>query len=63
MACSSGYAFRSRCRLRVYVMHIRLLCVMILAAVNGAVQAFPPASYPEQQKIPGDLKNGRDLRH
>ena len=32
-------------------------------AVNGAVQAFPPAIYPEQQKILDDLKNGRDLRH
>jgi hypothetical protein len=32
-------------------------------AVNGAVQAFPPAIYPEQQRILDDLKNGRDLRH
>ena len=32
-------------------------------AVNGAVQAFPPAIDPEQQKILNDLKNGRDLRH
>jgi hypothetical protein len=32
-------------------------------AVNGAVQAFPPAIYPEQQKILDNLKNGRDLRH
>src|SRR6516162_327851 len=32
-------------------------------AVNGAVQAFPPAIEPEQQKILDDLKNGRDLRH
>jgi hypothetical protein len=32
-------------------------------AVNGAVQAFPPAIDPEQQKILDDLKNGRDLRH
>jgi len=32
-------------------------------AVNGAVQAFPPAIYPGQQKILDDLKNGRDLRH
>ena len=32
-------------------------------AVNGAVQAFPPAIHPEQQKILDDLKNGRDLRH
>ena len=32
-------------------------------AVNGAVQAFPPAIGPEQQKILDDLKNGRDLRH
>ena len=31
--------------------------------VNGAVQAFPPAIAPEQQKILDDLKNGRDLRH
>jgi len=34
-----------------------------LIAVNGAVQAFPPAIDPEQQKILDDLKNGRDLRH
>jgi hypothetical protein len=32
-------------------------------AINGAVQAFPPAIDPEQQKILDDLKNGRDLRH
>ena len=32
-------------------------------AVNGAVQAFPPAVAPEQQKILHDLKKGRDLRH
>jgi len=32
-------------------------------AVNGAVQAFPPAIAPEQQKILDDLKKGRDLRH
>jgi len=32
-------------------------------AVNGAVQTFPPAIDPEQQKIIDDLKNGRDLRH
>jgi len=32
-------------------------------AVNGAVQAFPPAVAPEQQKILDDLKKGRDLRH
>src|ERR1700733_12466634 len=32
-------------------------------AVNGAVQAFPPAIGPEQQKILDDLNNGRDLRH
>ena len=32
-------------------------------AVNGAVQAFPPAIDTEQQKILDDLKNGRDLRH
>jgi len=32
-------------------------------AVNGAVQAFPPAIEPEQQKILDDLKNGRDIRH
>ena len=32
-------------------------------AVNGAVQVFPPAIEPEQQKIIDDLKNGRDLRH
>jgi hypothetical protein len=32
-------------------------------AVNGAVQAFPPAIEPEQQTILDDLKNGRDLRH
>jgi hypothetical protein len=32
-------------------------------AINGAVQAFPPAIDPEQQKIIDDLKNGRDLRH
>jgi hypothetical protein len=32
-------------------------------AVNGAVQAFPPAIDPEQQKLLDDLKNGRDLRH
>jgi len=32
-------------------------------AVNGAVQTFPPAIGPEQQKILDDLKNGRDLRH
>jgi len=32
-------------------------------AVNGAVQVFPPAIDPEQQKIIDDLKNGRDLRH
>ena len=32
-------------------------------AVNGAVQVFPPAMDPEQQKILDDLKNGRDLRH
>jgi len=32
-------------------------------AVNGAVQAFPPAIDPEQQKILDDLKNGQDLRH
>ena len=32
-------------------------------AVNGTVQAFPPAIAPEQQKILDDLKNGRDLRH
>jgi hypothetical protein len=32
-------------------------------AVNGAIQAFPPAIDPEQQKILEDLKNGRDLRH
>ena len=31
-------------------------------AVNGAVQAFPPAIDPEQQKILDDLKNGRDPR-
>jgi hypothetical protein len=31
--------------------------------VNGAVQAFPPAISPEQQKILDDLKNRRDLRH
>jgi hypothetical protein len=31
-------------------------------AVNGAVQAFPPAIDPEQQKILDDLKNGRDLK-
>ena len=32
-------------------------------AVNGAVQVFPPAIKPEQQKILGGLKNERDLRH
>jgi hypothetical protein len=32
-------------------------------AVNGAVQAFPPAIHPEQHKILDDLKNGPDLRH
>jgi hypothetical protein len=32
-------------------------------AVNGAVQAFPPAIDPEQQKILDDLKNAQDLRH
>jgi hypothetical protein len=32
-------------------------------AVNGAIQSFPPAIAPEQQKILDDLKNGRDLRH
>jgi Transposase DDE domain len=32
-------------------------------AVNGTVQAFPPAIDPEQQKILDDLKSGRDLRH
>src|SRR5690242_8538978 len=32
-------------------------------AVNGAVQVFPPAIDPEQQKIIDDLKNGQDLRH
>jgi hypothetical protein len=32
-------------------------------AVNGAVQAFPPAIDPERQKILDDLKNRRDLRH
>ena len=32
-------------------------------AVNGAVQVFPPAIHPEQQKILDDLKSGRDLRH
>jgi hypothetical protein len=32
-------------------------------AVNGAVQSFPTAIDPEQQKILNDLKNGRDLRH
>jgi hypothetical protein len=32
-------------------------------AVNGAVQVFPPAIEPQQQKIIDDLKNGRDLRH
>jgi len=32
-------------------------------AVNGAVQAFPPATGPEQQKILDDLENGRDLRY
>jgi hypothetical protein len=32
-------------------------------AVNGAVQAFPPAIRPEQQKILDDLENRRDLRH
>jgi hypothetical protein len=32
-------------------------------AVNGAVQVFPPAIDPEQQKIIDDLKNRRDLRH
>jgi hypothetical protein len=32
-------------------------------AVNGAVQVFPPAIQPEQQKILDDLKSGRDLRH
>jgi hypothetical protein len=32
-------------------------------AVNGAVQVFPPAIEPEQQKILDDLKHERDLRH
>jgi len=32
-------------------------------AVNGAVQAFPPAIGPGQQKILDDLKNRRDHRH
>jgi DDE family transposase len=32
-------------------------------AVNGAVQVFPPAIQPEQQKILDGLRNGRDLRH
>ncbi len=32
-------------------------------AVTGAVQTFPPATSPEQQKILNDLTNGRDLRH
>jgi hypothetical protein len=32
-------------------------------AVSGAVQAFPPAIRPEQQKILDDLENRRDLRH
>jgi hypothetical protein len=32
-------------------------------AVNGAVQAFPPAIGPGQQKILDDLENRRDLRH
>jgi len=31
-------------------------------AVNGAVQAFPPAIGPEQQEILDDLRNGRDPR-
>ena len=31
-------------------------------AVNGAVQAFPPAIAPEQQEILDDLRNGRDPR-
>ena len=34
-----------------------------MIAVNGAVQAFPPAIDPEQQKILDDLKNRPDLRH
>jgi hypothetical protein len=43
---------------------IRQLCPLRSAtiAVNGTVQAFPPAIHPEQQKILDDLKNGRDLR-
>jgi hypothetical protein len=32
-------------------------------AVNGAIQAFPPAIDPAQQKILDDLKNELDLRH
>jgi hypothetical protein len=32
-------------------------------AINGAVQAFPPAISPDQQKILDDLRNGPDLRH
>jgi len=32
-------------------------------AVNGAIQSFPPAISPDQQKILDDLKNGPDLRH
>ena len=31
-------------------------------AVNGAVQAFPPAIGPEQQEILDDIRNGRDPR-
>ena len=31
-------------------------------AVNGVVQAFPPAIGPEQQEILDDLRNGRDPR-
>jgi hypothetical protein len=30
---------------------------------NGAVQAFPPAISPDQQKILDHLKNGPDPRH
>ena len=44
---------------------IRQLRPLRSAAIeaNGAVQVFPPAIEPEQQKILDSLKNGRDLRH
>jgi hypothetical protein len=52
---------RTGLAIRNVIRQLRPLRSAVIEA-GGAVQAFPPAIGPEQQEIPGGLRNGRDPR-